>query len=289
MRELDYFYGYEAEQFSFIRFPKILLQDSYYNEMTDRSKILYGLMLDRMALSRKNGWIDDENRVFIIYTYENIMQDLNCAKATCAKAMSELCEKGLISKERRGQGNPDIIYIKNFVREDTFRSSNNELPEVQKLNFKKFKNETSRSSEIEPTEVQNVNPNNTDINKTNNNYTDMSDIDDHHLDFFDTNITETVAKKTGYAALEEHIMRYWPDELCSQEKKMAILNEARKLALALHKIAKSNSPLAELAKGERVLSTIVARLPSNPVPVIVDPMKYVMTVLSNMRDLKEEI
>lgn len=123
MRELDYFYGDEAEQFSFIRFPKILLQDLYYNDMADRSKILYGLMLDRMSLSRKNGWIDDENRVCIIYTYENIMQDLNCAKATCAKAIAELCDKGLILKDKRGQGNPDIIYIKNFISEEKTRSS----------------------------------------------------------------------------------------------------------------------------------------------------------------------
>ena len=87
-----------------------------------------------LSKSDKNGWIDDENRVYIIYTYENIMQDLNCAKATCAKAIAELCDKGLILKDKRGQGNPDIIYIKNFISEEKTRSSENELTEVQELN-----------------------------------------------------------------------------------------------------------------------------------------------------------
>lgn len=288
MRELDYFYGDEAEQFSFIRFPKILLQDPYYNDMADRSKILYGLMLDRMSLSRKNGWIDDENRVYIIYTYENIMQDLNCAKATCAKAIAELCEKGLILKDKRGQGNPDIIYIKNFISEEKTRSSNNELQEVQKLNFKKFNNETSRSSEIELIEVQELNPNNTEYKSTDINQTDRSKKDDHHrINLSAWDWTGEIAEETGYTTLEKHIMHYWPDELCSPEKKTALLAEARKLALALHMIAESDSPLAEIAKNERVLSTIVTRMPSDPVPIIVDPMKYMMAALSNMRDMKE--
>ena len=156
------------------------------------------------------------------------------------------------------------------------------------MKFKKFNNETSRSSEIELTEVQNVNPNNTEYKSTDINQTDRNKKDDHHLTVIsDWNLPGEIAEKTGYTTLEKHIMHYWPDELCSPEKKTAILTEARKLALALHMIAESDSPLAEIAKNERILSTIVTRMPSDPVPVIVDPMKYMMAALSNMRDMKE--
>ena len=122
-------------------------------------------MLDRMSLSMKNGWLDDENRAYIIYTVDAIMEDLGCAKATCVKIMKELdSEKGigLIEKKRRGLGKLDIIYVKNFatMSEETaekMSQNNDKSTEVQNLNFKKSNNDTSRSSETELQEVQNVN------------------------------------------------------------------------------------------------------------------------------------
>ena len=116
----DYYYGVEAEQFSFYRVPKMLSKDKRFKKLSSDAKLLYGLMLDRMALSMKNGWLDSENRVYIHYTMETIMEDLQCAKATCAKVLAELDSKkgiGLIEKKRQGLGRPDIIYVKNFVTE----------------------------------------------------------------------------------------------------------------------------------------------------------------------------
>lgn len=80
--------------------------------------MLYGLMLDRMSLSMKNGWLDAQNRAFIIYTVDEVMEDIGCARATCVKIMKELDTEngiGLIEKKRRGLGRPDIIYVKNFA------------------------------------------------------------------------------------------------------------------------------------------------------------------------------
>lgn len=65
--ELDYYYGMEADQFSFIRVPKILMKDDRFRQLSSDAKLLYGLMLDRMALSIKNEWLDESNRVYIIY------------------------------------------------------------------------------------------------------------------------------------------------------------------------------------------------------------------------------
>ena len=73
----DYYYGTEAEQFSFFRIPRVLIQDPRFKQVSTDAKLLYGLMLDRMSLSMKNGWLDEENRVYIIYTLENIMEDLS--------------------------------------------------------------------------------------------------------------------------------------------------------------------------------------------------------------------
>ena len=102
----------EAEQFSFYRIPRTLVKDKRFKGLSSDAKLLYGMMLDRMSLSIKNGWLDDRNRAYIIYTVENIMEDLGCAKGTCVKIMKELdSEKGigLIERKRRGLGKPDII------------------------------------------------------------------------------------------------------------------------------------------------------------------------------------
>ena len=78
--EFDYFHGYESEQFAFYRIPKVLFTDDYFKDLSSDAKVLYGLMLDRMSLSIKNNWIDEEDRVYIIFTLEQVMQYMNCGK-----------------------------------------------------------------------------------------------------------------------------------------------------------------------------------------------------------------
>ena len=183
--KFDYYYGVEAEQFSFYRVPRLLIKGQRFKGLSSDAKLLYGLMLDRMALSMKNGWLDGENKAYIHYTIENIMEDLGCAKATCTKVLAELDSKkgiGLIEKKRQGLGKPDIIYVKNFVLSESSEPMMDEekvvenpidsdaSTEIQNLNFQKSKKQDSRSSEIELQEVQNLNPNYNNISYTDKSY-----------------------------------------------------------------------------------------------------------------------
>ena len=72
--EHDFFYGSQSESFSFCRIPRQLLTGAAYREISTDAKLLYGLLLDRMGLSAKNGWYDDLNRVYIYYTLDEIQQ-----------------------------------------------------------------------------------------------------------------------------------------------------------------------------------------------------------------------
>ena len=90
MTEFEYFYGSEAEQYSFYRIPKVLFKDKLFKDISAEAKILYGLMLDRMGLSVKNRWFDEKNRVYIIYTIAEIMEDLGCADQKVGRLLSEL-------------------------------------------------------------------------------------------------------------------------------------------------------------------------------------------------------
>ena len=112
----DYFYGAQAEQFSFYRVPKMLFTREQFKQLSAEAKILYGIMLDKLDLSVKNKWGDEKGRVYIIYTIEQIMADMNCADQKATKLLDELEKKcGLIERKRQGLGKPNLIFVKNFI------------------------------------------------------------------------------------------------------------------------------------------------------------------------------
>ena len=119
--QFDYFRGMEAEQYSFYRVPKVLFTAECFKSLSCEAKVLYGLMLDRMSLSIKNRWFDEEDRVYIIFTVEEIAELLNCGTQKAVKLMKELDSNqgiGLIEKKRLGLGKPNVIYVKNFMLKD---------------------------------------------------------------------------------------------------------------------------------------------------------------------------
>ena len=162
--QFDYFYGNEAEQFTFYRIPKILVTSPTFKRVSDSAKLLYGLMLDRMGLSIRNGWVDDENRAYIFFTTNDVMEQMCCGTEKATKLLAELdAEKGigLIERKKQGQGKPAIIYLKKFYISENndrdLRLSETEIPDFResKSNYNKY--------------------NNTDFNYTEKNNTESSD------------------------------------------------------------------------------------------------------------------
>ena len=204
VKKLEYYYENEAEEYLFYKVPQMLFTDKRFSKISSDAKLLYSLFLNRMSLSRKNGMFDEEKRVYIYFSIEEIMEVFGIASQKATKIIAELDSKkgiGLIEKKRQGLGKPDIIYVKNFVavepdtkpkktekepgntdvstevqnlnvkkyKKQTSRSSKSELQEIQKTDVKKFNNYTSGSSENELAEVQESNS-----NYNNNSYTDIS-------------------------------------------------------------------------------------------------------------------
>ena len=113
--KFDYYYGSQADQFSFIRIPKAMLTEKTFSSLSLQAKMLYGILLDRMGLSMKNGWFDSENKVYIIYQIAEIQEDLGFSKKKAIEYLAELESFGLVEKKRRGLGLPSILYVKSFL------------------------------------------------------------------------------------------------------------------------------------------------------------------------------
>ena len=199
--QFDYFYGSEAEQFTFYRIPKILITSQFFKKVSDSAKLLYGLMLDRMSLSIRNGWLDDDNRAYIFFTTNDVMEQMSCGTEKATKMLAELdSEKGigLIERVKQGQGRPAIIYLKKFYdledkdttsqsstsknenqafeesKNKTFENRKTRLSEIESQEFRKSKNKTfeNRKSRVSETESQDFRK--SKCNYNNINYTDIN-------------------------------------------------------------------------------------------------------------------
>lgn len=233
--QFEYFRGMEAEQYSFYRVPKVLFTAECFKSLSCEAKVLYGLMLDRMSLSIKNRWFDEDDRVYIIFTVEEIMELLGCARQKAIKNIAELdTEKGigLIEKKRLGLGKPNVIYVKNFMIQEcpepkpeeeqpenahntqkyenqTSRSMEREFQEVPETDFQKYENQTSGSvkntlqevpkSDFRKCENQTSGGMKTELQevpKSNCNKTDINKTDVSETDYSDTEFNETDISET---------------------------------------------------------------------------------------------
>ncbi len=117
----SYFYGDEAMQFTYFRIPCQLITHPRFKHLSTDSKLLYGMLLDRMSLSIKNEWYDDTGRVYIYYTVDEVCSNLNCGRDKAMRLLAELDTGkgvGLIERKKQGQGKPTRIYVKRFTTQE---------------------------------------------------------------------------------------------------------------------------------------------------------------------------
>lgn len=111
----DYMTPEQTEQYSYIYIPRSLMTKELFLTLSVEAKVLYGFLLDRMRLSQKYGWIDERNRVYVIYPVSEMQKDLNASRRKVLDCLTELESFGLIEREKQGHGIPNHLYIKNFA------------------------------------------------------------------------------------------------------------------------------------------------------------------------------
>ena len=204
---LDYFYGQSGELFSYFRIPKALFQDSRFRQLSTDARTLYGILLDRMSLSVKNGWLDEQGRVYIIYTGREVQESLCCAEHKAVKLFRELEQLDLIERKRRGLGRPSLIYVKDF---------SSGLPKAQVQNCPNSNSGAAESTILEQPKPQ--------ANKTDKNKTEWNDPDP----IYSGGIREQLEDYFCQALEIDLLLRLCPDD---EDMLMMLYNTGTRLGL----------------------------------------------------------
>ena len=243
--QFDYYRGMEAEQYTFYRIPKVLFTAECFKSLSCEAKVLYGLLLDRMSLSIKNRWFDEEDRVYIIFTVEEIAELMNCGTQKAVRLLKELDSDrgiGLIEKKRLGLGKPNVIYVKNFIIRQRGDGDREEKQGEKPVNTLNSENHNSRivkttNQEFPESQFKNGENHNSGIVKTTNqefpesqfkngeNHTSgmveitnqefpksqSNDTDINKTDLSDTEFSETEYSKTDFNDTESGVSAIYPN------------------------------------------------------------------------------
>ena len=266
----DYFYGQQAEQFSFYRIPKALFTDEAFGSISTDAKLLYGILLDRMNLSAKNGWLDKEGRVYIIFTLDEVQDSLGCGHGKAAKLLDELDgDTGLIERKRQGLGKPNLIFVKNFISR------------VRKSNFLKSEKRTSGSSQIGVQEIPIADGSNTDFKKT-----DPIDTDSYLFISSEPCRTETIRSDAAQREIYRSIIKENIDyDIIRFDRKTPqdILEEIVELMVD---VVCSNAPYIRVLREEKpteVVKSQFLKLNSEHIRFVMDCLEENTTKVKNMR------
>lgn len=160
----------QVESFEqFYRLPKIFFTSDKYKGMKLESKTAYAILRDRFELSISNGWVDDKQKVYFVFTISALGDLLSCGKNKVLAIKKDLVDHGLLEEVRQGLNKPNRLYLGLASDEEIEKSRSNPLiqAEVSKSNFKRFENQTSRGLKNKLQEVSKTNPNDTEFSNDN--------------------------------------------------------------------------------------------------------------------------
>lgn len=146
----------------FYQVPKVFFTNPLYKDgLSPLEKMAFGLLKDRFSLSKKNGWFDEEGRIYFIFTQEELMEIFGCSKQTASNIKKNLAKVDLLEVKKRGQGKADVLYLKKPI------VTNTDIYEIDKAEsvgaVETSKNQTSRSFENRRQEVSKIDANDTDF------------------------------------------------------------------------------------------------------------------------------
>ena len=204
----------EVKNNAFYQFPQWLLKEEPYKNLGDKAKLMYMLLFDRRTLSIKNKWYDDDGQIYMYFTNEQFMKELNCANGSVVKAKKELAQVGLLKETRQGMNKPNRLYITGY--------SKTEFQGVQKLDVGHLKTEFQDIQKLDGINTNNIN---TNISILSNQQQDEVDEIRKSYDMF----FEAFPKQRKNVFIQQDILadiNEFGNELYQYALKLAMTNEA---------------------------------------------------------------
>lgn len=274
-----YHYGFEADSYSFYRIPKVLFTEEEFRQLSTDAKLLYGLLLDRMQLSIRNSWMDEEGKVFIYFTVESIMEALACGNKKAGRLLAELDDRrgiGLITRIRQGMGKPDRIYVRKCITQD-----------MSKRHVLKCQNDISGDVKTTCQDMSKGHGNKININNTEKKETD-------HI------TSRPVPDEDGLSSYEQEdirsdpmdmgeYIRFFEDSLSISELKDSFPHQADRLTEIVHILSDTCSSKREwirISGEERPAEAVRAQLMSlnsSHIQYVIESMNGTTTKVRNIR------
>lgn len=254
--EFDYYYGDENNQFSFFRIPRQIMTGKRFKQLSAEAKLLYGLLLDRMGLSAKNGWHDEAGRIYIYYTLREIQENFNCGHDKATKLLVELGSGrggfGLIERVKQGIGLPAKIYVKRLFDHDTPSEAvepqnSTDLPVSNSQDFGNSEVQTSENRKSRLRKIRSQ-----ECGKPASSYTELSKTDFSYINP-SINLPDSTEK-------EELIDRYdCKDGTKMQAKCQGSCQQPALVEMTVH-ISKELRPLTRLNFPNNIMNWLYSRL-----------------------------
>ena len=147
----------ETLEHKYYQIPQeLFVNEKYKNKLNSDSKILYAFLLDRLSLSQKNHWIDEDNNVYLIFTREEVQEKLNLSDKTVTKSFKILMEVNLVQEKRQGLGKPNLIYVGKINHSDS--------ENLRFLNRKNYDSGIEESTTLDSENLRGINTNNINTN-----------------------------------------------------------------------------------------------------------------------------
>ena len=204
----------EVKNNAFYQFPQWLLKEEPYKDLGDKAKLMYMLLFDRRTLSIKNKWYDNDGQIYMYFTNEQFMKELNCANGSVVKAKKELAQVGLLKETRQGMNKPNRLYITGY--------SKTEFQDVQKLDIGHSKTEFQDVQKLDGINTNNINTNISIL--SNQQQEEVDEIRKSYDMFF-----EAFPKQRKNAFIQQDILadiNEFGNELYQYALKLAMTNEA---------------------------------------------------------------
>ena len=147
----------ETLEHKYYQIPQeLFVNEKYKNKLNSDSKILYAFLLDRLSLSQKNHWIDEDNNVYLIFTREEVQEKLNLSDKIVTKSFKILMEVNLVQEKRQGLGKPNLIYVGKINHSDS--------ENLRFLNRKNYDSGIGESTALDSENLRGINTNNINTN-----------------------------------------------------------------------------------------------------------------------------